>query len=183
MMILILTLAANTLLILLTLYLARRRSYKSAEAPLAVTGESPVTGILSAFCLVVAYFLLYAKYADPTAAGEGPGSYWFIAGLSLASALLGCYNFLYIFVRKYLIFPDRLVLVDALGRLGEYTFREIRSAKVPMMSRSLRLQTDRGSVGIRSGNTQEYRKFLGALKDRLPRSSGGDVVENLYQSL
>lgn len=183
MVILAVALAADALLVLLTLFWIRSKAYKTDEKVLAVTGESPVTAVLSVFCLVVSFFLLYAKFSDPSVAGDNPGSWWFIGGLSVASALLGCYNLLYIFVRKYMVFPDRLVTVNVLGDSSEFYWGDIQSVSVPMMSRSLRIKSPHGTCHIRSGNSREYRKFVGILKDYIPRAGGRDQVENLYNSM
>lgn len=183
MILLYITFAADTVLILFTLFWAKFKTYRTNETVLASVNESPATSVLSAFCLVVSYFLVFAKLSNAATAGTDAGSYWFISAMSVVCALLGCYNLLYTFVRKYMILPDRLVAVDAFGEAKFFYWGDIQSANIPALTKNVTLKASRSSCTIRSGNYKQYKKFIGILKRYVPSGSGADVVSSLYDRL
>ena len=177
------SLAVDTILILFTFYWVKVKSYKIDEKVLATVNEASVTIILTLFCFGLSYFLFFAKVYDATVAGTDQGSYWFVSGFSVVSALLGCFSLLYTYVKKYIILPDRLIAVNVLGFTKNFFWNEIKSARIPMLSKNITIKGEQGSCFIHSGNTKQYKNFIDILRNYIPKSSGGNIVNELYDRL
>lgn len=173
----------NTLTILLTLFWIKYKSYKTDNEVIASANEAPVTVVLALFCLGLSYFLLISKGIDSTVAGTDQGSYWFIGGFSIVSAFLGCFSLLYTYLKKYIILQDRLIVVSVLGVAKSFFWDQIKSVRIPLLSRNIMLKAENGSCLIHSGNSKQYKNFVGVLKNHVPRNSGADTINDLYNRL
>lgn len=183
MVILYASFAVDTILILFTLYWLRFKSYKTQETVLATCNEASVTIVLSLFCLGLSYFLIVAKGLDKTIAGTDSGSYWFIGGFSVISALLGCFSLLYTYVKKFIIVKDKLIVVNVLGKAKFIAWNDIKSVRIPMLSKNIVIKGARGSCMIHSGNNKQYKTFIEVLRHHVPKDHGGNVVNELYHRL
>ncbi len=175
--------AVVTFLIGWTLVWIKWKSYKPGQPVLASVSEAWVTLLLAVFCLAFSYFVLVVKIVDPATAGNGPQSYWLMAGFSAATALLGCYSLLYTLVKRCVILPDRLVDVDVFGNVRSFRWQDIQSVRIPAMSKNLNIRTTNGSCSVHSGNAKEYKTFVGLLRNYVPRENGGKVIAELYNRL
>lgn len=175
--------AVDTLLILLTLYRLRFKSYKTKETVLATCNEASVTVVLSLFCLSLSYFLIVAKTLNSTIAGTNYGSYWFVGGFSLVSTLLGCFSLLYTYMKKFIIVKDKLIVVNVLGKAKFIAWNDIKSVRIPLLSKNLVIKGSRGSCMIHNGNSKQYKTFIDVLRHHIPKEHGGNVVNDLYHKL
>ncbi len=183
MSILYISLALNTAIILFTVFWLKFKSYKPDISVQASLSEAPVTIVLALFSLGLAYFLPVSKIFDSSVGGTGTQSYWFVGVFAIVCALLGCYSLLYTYLKRFFIMPDKLVEVDVLGTVTNVAWDEIKSVRIPMLSKNIRLKTEQGTCNIHSGNTKQFKNFIKYLKDRIPSDDGGDIVRELYNRL
>lgn len=183
MYILYISFTVNTLILLFMLFLIRHKTYKTAEEILAQVSEALITVVLAGFCIIVSYFLLFAKALEPSVSGSDINSYLLIGGFSLAGTLMGSYGLLYTYVKKYMILSDRLLKVNVIGISRSFYWREITSVRVPLLSKNLVVRTEHGTCSIHSGNLKQYKNFILILKQHIPADSGASTVSELYNSL
>jgi hypothetical protein len=60
---------------------------------------------------------------------------------------------------------------------------DINSASIPILSKNLKLKTQRGTINIYSGNTKQYKNFLNNLKSQIWEDSAADTVNELLNRL
>jgi hypothetical protein len=181
MIILYSSLIAVTILSLVTLFWIKNKSY-NGEPVLAGLSETPTTAMLAYLCLGMSYFMLLVKITNATPSA-GKVSYWFFGGFSIVSAVLGCFILLYTYVKKYIILQDKLVAVDMFGNTKNLFWKEIKSAKIPMLTRNIILKGEHQSFFIHSGNPKQYRNFVKVLKDLVPEGAVFNTVNDLYNRL
>lgn len=176
------TLLVCTVLLIAALILIQKRSVSPLAGALAVVQEAGVTALLGFLCMGLAYFLLAAKFYQPDMAGTGAKSYWFIALFALVCTLVGVFTLLYTYVKKGVAYPDRLMLVSALGSVKEMDWHEVQQVKVPMLSRRVTFKTQGGSYTV-YGDPKQYRAFITAIQGRVPPEVGGDTLRDLLGRL
>lgn len=165
-----------------TLFLIQKRRVSPLAGALAVVQEAGITALLGFLCMGLAYFLLLCKYYQPSLAGTDQKSYWFIALFALVCALIAAFTLLYTYVKKGVAYPDRLMLVSALGGVREVNWSEVCQVKVPLLSRRVTFKTKSGSYSV-YGDPKQYKAFITAIQGRISYEAGGDALRDLLGKL
>lgn len=139
--------------------------------------ETPMTAVLGfalwAEAFVVLYFLLTQPERLAPSGQSRLNSYIFLA----ASAVLGGAMILYCFVKKILVFDDRVTYVSLLGQRKTIRWDEITEVKATQ-SKRLTLLKDGAQFTV-GGRAGAYHRFLKLAAKKIPPEAGEDVLAGL----
>lgn len=154
------------------------KQQKKREDELLRLSETAFTAVMGGMAAVLGFFLLYAKYTDHTVAGSDTTSYFFIGGFAVICVGIGCGILLYTFLKKIIVFNDRILYVTIFGRHKEIYWNKISELRIPFMSNKVTIigKNTRFTVG---GETKAYKKFIKIAKEKIITEVGSDVLEKL----
>lgn len=144
--------------------------------------ETPMTAAMGLALWVEAFFLLYVLLTRPDQLAPSVRSrinaYLFL----VVSAVLGGAMILYSFVKKILVFDDRVTYVSALGQRKTLRWDEIDEVRVTQTKRLTLLK--KGGVQFTvGGRTEAYRRFIKFASKKVPPEAGEDVLAGLKTAL
>lgn len=165
-------------LILASSILIVNKQPQKHEGELMRLSETAFTAVLGGMMIALGFFLLYAKYVNYAVAGTDNASYIFVSGFAVMCVGCGCGIILYAFLRKFIIYEDRVLYVNILGGQWELYWNKITELKLSFMSNKVTLigNNTRFTVG---GEPKAYREFLKIAKKKIKPEVGSDILEKL----
>lgn len=149
---------------------------------LARVAEIPETGIMGVLLALLAYFLLLAKFFDPSTAGTDETSYRFVAGFAVICAMAASEVLLAAFVKKAIAYEDKLVYIRSFGANSTMRWADITQVKVSTLGRKVTFVAGANAIGV-DGAKKEYLKFLKIAKAHIPAVVASDDLGKLLARL
>lgn len=171
--------AAAAVLLIVTIVLCIRN--RCEDEGLLCVKEIPLTAMMGLMMIVLGVWMVYLKLIDPTVAGTDRDSYLFVAVFSLVCHLMGDFCLLYTFVKRVVVFNDRVEECSAFGKRRTMYWTEVVKIEKPVTRKAFKLHDKVGNVITVSGADKAYKEFADIAKDKIKSSQGRDllnVVEN-----
>lgn len=156
---------------------------KAPSGHLFLIKDTASIALMAVLCLGLGYLLPVFKIMDPTVGGEGPESYWFTGVCGGLLLVLAAYLFLYGFVRRTVVYSDRIEQFDSLGRCTRYAFSDIESIEQQALQKSTRLVLrDKKSFSV-SNARKDYAKLIEFLRQKMQAQRSANLVADVEKNL
>jgi hypothetical protein len=150
---------------------------------LACLHETWMTAVMGVMLIALGFAICAMKWIDPTIAGEGTNSYWFVAGFNIVCQLLGIFALLFTWVKKVVAFDDTLLVISPFGAQKVISWNDVVKVEKPMTSRAVKLTDVRGSVVTVSGDAKPYARFLALAKKKVRPRQGQELLDQVEKRL
>lgn len=140
--------------------------------------ETVFTAGMGGMLILMGFFILAMKFADPQIAGTDLTSYLFVGAFSVGSTAVGCGIMFYTFLQKFIAYEDRIVFISILGTSKELYWKEIIEIKTTLMSNRVTLVGKKSKFSV-GGEPRRYKEFLLIAKRKISPEVGSDVLQNL----
>ncbi|NLJ41644.1 MAG: hypothetical protein GX352_08565 [Clostridiales bacterium] len=171
-----------TALFILTAVWIKLKKPKRTDRELVRVSEVPETAIMGAMLLLFTYFILLAKYFDPSVGGSDDTSYRFVSAMAVIAALVASEIFLTVFVKKVIAYEDKVEYIQAFGIKSTIPWSEIIKIKVPVIGKKIVLSSAKDSISV-NGSKKEYIQFLKIANKRIPNAAKNDDFIRLIKNI
>ena len=176
-----LALAAGALLLAATIVLIIKR--RCRDTGMVCIRETWMTAILGLMILVLAFAFPVLKLMDPTVAGTGDQTYWFVVGFSVICHLMGDFVLLFTCVRCVVLFEDRAVEFSLFGDQNVIYWEDIVRVEKPLMKSAYEITDRNGNVIHVGGDKKGSRQFVEFAREKVKNVSGTDLLHQVEHRL
>lgn len=173
--------AVNIIIFIAAIVLIKIRQPELPDNKLVVVKETIETGLLGLFCWLLGMALIIAKYFNPNLTGSDLQSYQYLAVFSIICSIIGHEILLYAYVKKVVVYEDRVEHYNARGVKKEIFWRDIVKVKSPFLSKRLTLKTDSTSISV-NGSPASYRKFSTIAEKKIPKTAELDELKRIFKN-
>lgn len=173
--------AAAVILLIATILLIVKN--RCTDTGLVRVRETMMTAVMGVMCMALAVYITYLKLTDPTIAGTTENSYWFVAGFSLACHLMGDIMLLFTFVKRVVLFEDRIEDCSFFGKKQTMYWADIIKVEKPMTRKAYVLTDRDGNVISVSGDNKACKEFVDFAKSRIKSASGSNLLHQVEHRL
>lgn len=145
--------------------------------------ETWMTAVLGIMLLALGFVFPALKLTDPSAAGTDSQSYWFVILFSLACHLMGDFALLFTFVKRTVLYEDRVLACSAFGRQTQIRWEDVVRVDKPV-TKSCYILTDRDGDTIQvGGDNKASRQFVDFAKAKIKTASGANLLHQVEHRL
>lgn len=145
--------------------------------------ETWMTAVMGAMLIAMGCWVLYMKWTDAAVAGTDRTSYWFVAGFGLLCQLMGDFALLLTFVKRIVLFDDRVEAVSAFGRRQILYWEEIVRVEKPLTRRAFKLTDKNGGCITVSGDNKACSDFAAFAQAKVRAAQGSDLLRQVEARL
>ncbi len=145
--------------------------------------ETRMTAVIGVMLIALGFFFVYLKLTDASIAGIDTNSYWFVAGFSLLCYTLGEFALLFTFVKRVVLFEDRIEDCSFLGKRKTLYWADIIKVERPMMKKAFVLTDRDDNVISISGDNKACNKFVEIAKTKVMEDNGTSLLQQVEHRL
>ena len=172
--------AAVVLLIAAIVLMVKNRC---TDEGLVCVRETWMTAVMGVMLVTVGVFITVMKLTDPSVAGTDESSYWFVAVFGLLCHLLGVFMLLYTFVKRIVLFEDRIEDCSPFGITRTMYWGDIVQVEKPV-TRKAYILTDRdGNTISVSGDSKASKAFVDFARTKIKSAQGTNLLHQVERRL
>lgn len=173
--------AAAVILLIATIAMIVKN--RCADTGLVCLRETWMTAVIGAMLIIIGFWVVPLKLIDPEVAGTDETSYWFVAGFGLLCHLLGDFSLLFTFVKRVVLFEDRVENCSAFGRCKTLYWADIVKVEKPMTRQAFRLTDKDGNIISVSGSSKACKQFVDFAKTKIKAANGSNLLHQVEHRL
>lgn len=151
---------------------------RCTDPGLVCVRETWLTAVMGVMLIAMGIFITVSKLIDPNIAGTDERSYWFVAVFGLLCHLLGAFMLLYTFVKRIVLFEDRIEDCSPFGITRTMYWGDIVQVEKPLTRKAYVLTDRDGNTVSVSGDSKASKEFVDFARSRIKSAKGTNL---LYQ--
>ena len=175
------SLAAAVLLLAAAIVLMVKN--RCTDTGLVCVRETWMTAVMGVMLMVMGVFIAVMKLVDPAVAGTDDSSYWFVVVFSLLCHLMGAFMLLFTFVKRTVLFDDRIEDCSAFGFTRTMSWGDIVKVEKPVTRKAYVLTDRDGNVISVSGDSKAGREFAEFARTKIKSASGTHLLHQVERRL
>ena len=175
------SLAAAVILLIAAIVLMVKN--RCTDPGLVCVRETWMTAVMGVMLMAMGVFITVMKLTDPSVAGTDKSSYWFVAVFGLLCHLLGVFMLLYTFVKRIVLFEDRIEDCSPFGITRTMYWGDIVQVEKPV-TRKAYILTDRdGNTISVSGDSKASKAFVDFARTKIKSAQGTNLLHHVERRL
>lgn len=172
--------AAVVLLIAAIVMMVKNRC---TDDGLVCVRETWMTAVMGVMLVAMGVFITVMKLIDPAVAGTDESSYWFVAVFGLLCHGLGAFMLLYTFVKRIVLFEDRIEDCSPFGITRTMYWDDIVQIEKPMTRKAYVLTDRDGNTVSVSGDSKASQAFVDFARTRIKSAKGTNLLYQVERRL